>query len=193
MGAIKIKGINSSIVITLAEGQWLTHTDEFKQQLRLLADHGLHCTEVFFDSLPDENQLLLLYDLLAEQGCVITSVRLSHPIEEDPSWTMITEPLRSGDIQEFTGSTILIRNIRKTVCITQDAGDLVVLGSVSGQINLKDRSGRLFCMGLDHVRIKIADSDWQELTDSAKVCVYYENQKCCCLRLEEKGSWENVL
>ena len=193
MGAIKIKGINSSIVITLTEGQWLRHTDEFQQQLRLLVDHGLHCTEVFFDSLPDEKQLLVLYDLLAEHNCLITSIRIRQPVRESFSWTMIKEPLRSGDNLVFSDSTILVRNIRKTVCVRLDRGDLVVLGSISGQITVRNRTSRIYCMGLDHARIKIADSDWQELTDSAKLCVYYENQKCCCLRLEEKGSWENVL
>lgn len=70
------------------------------------------------------------------------------------------------------------------------AGPLIVLGTVAGQIRLLDPACQLIAMGLDHARVKISDSDWQILTNFAKVCVYYENQRCISLSLKEEEVWQ---
>ena len=58
------------------------------------------------------------------------------------------------------------------------------------QIRLFDPACQLIALGLDHARIKISDSDWQIMTNFAKVCVYYENQRCTSLCLKEEEVWQ---
>ena len=105
--------------------------------------------------------------------------------------TVIREPLRAGELIQLEGAAVLLHDVRQPIQIEmRGSGPLIVLGTVAGQIRLLDPACQLIAMGLDHARVKISDSDWQILTNFAKVCVYYENQRCISLSLKEEEVWQ---
>ena len=145
----------------------------------------------FFDSDPGAERLKQLFEILQATGCVCRGLYVQKKPEVSGDLTVIREPLRAGEVIQLEGAAVLLHDVRQPIQIEmRGGGPLIVLGTVAGQIRLLDPACQLIAMGLDHARVKISDSDWQILTNFAKVCVYYENQRCMSLSLKEEEVWQ---
>lgn len=132
-----------------------------------------------------------MFEILQATGCVCRGLYVQKKPEVSGDLTVIREPLRAGEVIQLEGAAVLLHDVRQPIQIEmRGGGPLIVLGTVAGQIRLLDPACQLIAMGLDHARVKISDSDWQILTNFAKVCVYYENQRCMSLSLKEEEVWQ---
>ena len=191
MGTVKIIGQNSGLTIRMDCRQWQDQAVELEAKLRLLKTRDGHPAEVFFDSDPGAERLKQLFEILQATGCVCRGLYIQKKPEVPGNLTVIREPLRAGELIQLEGAAVLLHDVRQPIQIEmRGSGPLIVLGTVAGQIRLLDPACQLIAMGLDHARVKISDSDWQILTNFAKVCVYYENQRCTSLCLKEEEVWQ---
>ncbi len=190
MGTVKIKGTAAGLAIFLVCRQWADQAQELAAKLRLLKTCNGHPVEVFFDVCPDAALLCQLINILHDCGCLCTGMALRNPPVSQRQVRVVDKLLRAGTVYCFDDDVLLLQPVRHPVRIRMKGGMLIVLGQVSGEIWFQDAQGCLIATGLDHARIKISDSEWQILTNSAKVCVYYENQRCKAVSLKEEEEWQ---
>ena len=191
MGTVKIIGQNSGLTIRMECHHWQDQAVEQEAKLRLLQTRNGHPAEVFFDSDPGAERLKQLFEILQVTGCVCRGIYIQKKPAAQGALSLIRDPLRAGEVIQLEGAAVLFHDVRQPIQIEmRGGGPLIVLGTVAGQIRLFDPACQLIALGLDHARIKISDSDWQIMTNFAKVCVYYENQRCTSLCLKEEEVWQ---
>lgn len=196
MGAVKITGKTTGLMIRLKAENALQEIEDVRSRLRLLKTRDGHPAEVFFNSLPDEETLRQLFSMLQECGCTCMALHQSQadePPADSGPFQIISESLRAGQVHHLNGQVLLLQDVRRGVQIEMNSGTLYVMGAFSGQLSMNRKDSRLIAMALCQGRIKISDSDWQVMTNSAKVCVYYESQRCRSQSLKEEEVWQGSL
>lgn len=191
MGAVKIKANQNGLQLTFSPENWEEQCQQVRQKLRLLKTKEGHPVEVFFESNQvKSDQIIELLSLLQECGCVCERMEPCINANVLPAFHVVSQTLHSDQPHHFQGNTLLLEDVRRGVQIEVEDGSLYVMGKVSGRISLTDKLQRVIAMSYDKAQVKISDSIWQNVTNCAKVCVYYENQKCIVVCLKEEEVWQ---
>ncbi|MGN1343937.1 MAG: hypothetical protein ACI4U3_05115 [Traorella sp.] len=148
-----------------------------------MRNHGQF--EAFFDCSVNEDELLDLLKICESANTIMLGFMTEkkvHPIE------IYHQPIFPGESLVFTKDIMLLQDIPSD-CFIECFGNMIVLGRVKGCIHLIYQDCILLASSLNHARIQIFDSDFQNLTHFACTHLYYEKGQI----MKEENTWEAVL
>lgn len=175
MDALKIKYHNQTCTIICLENDFTLFLEQLKQKLKNSFFHSKGYFQAFF-SFPytlNAKQLIdfvIVCDLCDTliQGIQMPSFRVSCCILQSCFY--------NGNQYELHGEHIYIGNVESDVRIVCDHS-LFVLGEVKGEIDLLYPEHKVSASSFHQARIRIFDSHFQNVTNPAPCCVYYDNEK----------------
>ena len=103
----------------------------------------------------DNREILQLFDILNDANIFYLS-RVNCQSKNKESLSIYKGCFRSGQIRFFEKSLLLIGNINKGSKVIVN-GDLYVLGKINGDVEIKDKKGRIYCEFIKNSLIKIAN------------------------------------
>lgn len=141
--------------------------------------------EAFFDCKLNEEELIELLKICESVHTIFLGVmneQSTHPIQ------IFNHPIYSGESLIFENDVMLLQDIPKD-CFLECHGNVIVLGCIKGCIDLVYQDCTMIASSLNHARIKIFDSEFQNMTHFSCTLLYYENSQI----VKEENTWEVVL
>ena len=132
---------------------------KFKERLeKLFVIRGKKMNEVILnmnDRSLDTREILELFDILNEaEMFYLSKVNCKNKCKE--TLMIYKGNLRGGQSRFFEKSVLLIGGLNKGSKIVVN-GDLYVLGNIRGDVELKDREGKIYCENINDSLVKIGD------------------------------------
>lgn len=187
MVQIKIKAIKKDYHV-------FAYFDDFyefiKKLLGKLQKCSEHTTFVAFFHLPelsDEQMMTLFY----ECNKINVLIKGINPQDEKNEIKIIKSNLTSGNMYQFKDPVLLLGSIEEDVYITTKSS-LYVVGDIKGTIDFFYDDCKLYASFID-ARIRICDSQFQNVTSFLPVEVYYEQCTIKQRNLKEERMWEKQL
>lgn len=188
--AVKIKGLNSSLVMTFDK----TGFDQNYEYLieRISSNHQLFKgSKVVFQgpglSEYSHEQLISLQKMCLEQGMVLQNIQETMPVktEKNDRDVNIRRNVRSGQKIRSEGSVVVWGDVHESAEITA-AGDIVVLGRLEGIAHAGctgDMNSVVFALQLSPSQIRIGNRvsravERKQKTDYPEVA-YWDSENIC--------------
>ena len=139
--------------------------------------------EAFFDCKDlSESQLIELIDICEETNTLFLGFK-----EEkiNQSYKIYDKKIYSGDRILIEEDVMILQDIPND-CFIECYGNLIVLGTVKGCIDLYHDSCRIIASSFRNARIRIFDSEFQIVTSFSNCILYYKNNQI----IKEANTWD---
>jgi len=188
--AVKIKGLNSSLVFTFDQAGFDKNYDYLLE--RISTNHQLfNGSKIVFQgpglSEYSHEQLISLQKMCLEQGMVLQNIQETTPIkaEKNDRDVNIRRNVRSGQKIGSEGSVVVWGDVHESAEITA-AGDIVVLGRLEGIAHAGctgDMNSVVFALQLSPSQIRIGSRvsravERNQKTDYPEVA-YWDSENIC--------------
>jgi septum site-determining protein MinC len=188
--AVKIKGLNSSLVFTFDQAGFDKNYDYLLE--RISSNHQLfNGSKIVFQgpglSEYSHEQLISLQKMCLEQGMVLQNIQETTPIkaEKNDRDVNIRRNVRSGQKIGSEGSVVVWGDVHESAEITA-AGDIVVLGRLEGIAHAGctgDMNSVVFALQLSPSQIRIGSRvsravERNQKTDYPEVA-YWDSENIC--------------
>lgn len=138
--------------------------------------------EAFFDCKDcNTQQLIQLIDICDETNTIFLGFKKE---KKNESYKIYDKKIYSGEILVFEEDTMILQDIPHD-CFIECYGNMIVLGSVKGYVDMYHDSCRIIASSFHHARIRIFDSDVQIVTSFSNCILYYENKQI----VKEANTW----
>lgn len=107
------------------------------------------------DRVLNNREILQLFDILNEMN-IFYIQKVICKNKAKVSLSIYKSNLRGGQIRFFEKSVLLVGNINHGSKLIVN-GDLYVLGNINGDVELKDKNGKIYCKSINNSLIKIGD------------------------------------
>lgn len=176
MAEIILKAINQNYVLMINE--------DFDQFLIECVTKLKMCCQlrnpfsVFFDcsyELSDE-QLTSLLECCGENGTIL----LGKWETPKPTQLVVIEKVYPGSVIECDEDTLILCDVGKD-CFVQAKQQLYILGKVKGSIEMSHSTCKVSAASFEEAKVRIFDSNIQNVTSFTATTLYYEQGKVCQL------------
>lgn len=189
MDEVIIKAMNHHYVVKCTIQDFQEFQTLLKQKLQSCAALKQGHFDAFFDvsrKLSDQ-ELLEVFQICKESQTTILGFQAD---KKAAGLQIYKQKLHSGQKYFFEVPTLLIGNIPRDTYVTC-CDSLFVLGEAAGNIDLYDRNAMVGASLFSRCFIRICDTSFQNVTNSAPAQVYYNEQTLICRELKEEIVWDN--
>lgn len=180
-----VKAVNHHFV-------YVSH-DVFDLMIRNCKEKLLACSsfcdgkfKAFFDCPEcNENQLIQLLDICEKSSTLFLGF-IHHP--ESAYVHVYHQKIYAGEEIVLNEDTMILQDIPKD-CFIRCYGNLIVIGEIKGCIDLQYETCTCVGGSFNHARIRIFDSNFQEMTYFSSSCYYYKDYQIN----REENTWDVVL
>lgn len=142
--------------------------------------------EAFFDCPEcNEGQLIELLDTCENNSTLF----LGFMRQKEASYVHVYHhQIYAGEALIFNEDTMILQDVPKD-CFIKCYGNLIVIGQIKGCIDLQYETSTCVGASFDHARIRIFESEFQEMTYFSSACYYYKEYQIN----REENTWDVVL
>lgn len=174
MVEVKVKAVNHDYFVVCRAADSFLILDELEKKLCACAFHSGDVFKAFFvfECAVDEAFLIEVLKVCQKTKTMFLGVKET---KKDQALQVYKEKLYAGSQVTFFENTLICTDIPKD-CFVVSHASLYVVGKVYGCIDFLHPECECYASGYENARIRIFDTNYQNLTFFCAQTIYYENQ-----------------